>query len=186
MNYGVDEFGTTVPTLRAVQNAETERIAYLTKAQEARLLAAYSPWAAPVMLVLCETGMRTQEALSLDWRCVDWDRNVLLIEHTGRADGARTKTKRSRRIAMRPVVRMSLMTIWKERNRPETGPVFLSRWKRPYSDTRRVGGNPLTSAHRTACRKAGITDFRIHDWRHHGDRTWPVPAPNGRPTVNSS
>ena len=65
LNYGVDEFGTTVPTLRAVQNAETERIAYLTKAQEARLLAAYSPWAAPVMLVLCETGMRTQEALRL-------------------------------------------------------------------------------------------------------------------------
>ncbi len=40
----------------------------------------------------------------------------------------------------------------------------------PYSDTREYrlpGGNPLRSAHGTACRRAGITDFRVHDWRHH-------------------
>jgi hypothetical protein len=49
--------------LRVVTNGEVERIAYLSKAEKARLLAAYSPWAAPVMLVLCETGLRTQEAL---------------------------------------------------------------------------------------------------------------------------
>ena len=63
LRYGADEFGVTVPTLRAVSEAESERIAYLTEAQAMRLLAAYSPWAAPVMLVLCETGLRTQEAL---------------------------------------------------------------------------------------------------------------------------
>lgn len=167
LRYGADEFGVTAPTLRAVKEAESERIAYLTEAQAARLLAAYSPWAAPVMLVLCETGLRTQEALRLDWRCVDWTRNVLLIEHTGATDGARTKTKRSRRVGMRPVVRATLLAIWKERKQPETGPVFLSRRGKPYADTRRIGGNPLTKAHRTACRTVGITGFRIHDWRHH-------------------
>jgi integrase len=167
LNYGADQFGATAPPLRAVKNSEGERIAYLTKAQEARLLAAYNPWAAPVMVVLCETGMRTQEALRLDWRCVDWERNVLIVEHTGTASGSRTKTKRSRRIGMRPVVRKTLMDLWEDRQRPEGGHVFLSRWRRPYTDTRQIGGNPLTSAHRTACRKAGITGFRIHDWRHH-------------------
>lgn len=167
LNYGAQEFNVTAPNLQPVRNAEPERIAYLSKAQEERLLAAYSPWAAPVMLVLCETGMRTQEALRLDWRCVDWDRNVILVEHSGRADGSRTKTKRSRRIGMRPTVRTTLLAIWEARSRPESGVVFLNRWRRPYADTRDTGGNPLTSAHRTACRKAGITGFRIHDWRHH-------------------
>jgi len=167
LNYGADEFGVVVPALRAVQNAEGERIAYLTQAQEKRLLAAYSPAAAPVMVLLCETGLRTQEALRLDWRCVDWARNIILVEHTGRKDGPRTKTKRSRRIGMRPAVRRTLAGIWEERGRPEVGPVFLSRRGQPYADTRRIGGNPLTTAHRTACKRAGITGFRIHDWRHH-------------------
>lgn len=166
LNHGADEFGVAAPPLRAVHNAEVERIAYLTKPQEARLLAAYSEWAAPVMVVLCETGLRTQEALRLDWRCIDWERNVLLVEHTGRKDGPRTKTGKSRRVGMRPVVRSTLLALWEQRSRPEGGPVFLNRRGRPYADTRRIGGNPLATAHRTACRKAGIADFRIHDWRH--------------------
>ena len=61
-------------SLRSVTGVDVERIAYLTPQQEARLLAAYSQWAAPVMLVLCETGLRTQEALRLDWRHIDWRR----------------------------------------------------------------------------------------------------------------
>jgi integrase len=160
LNYGADEFGITVPSLRAIRNAEAERIAYLTKVQEARLLGAYSPWAAPVMVVLCETGLRTQEALRLDWRHVDWHRNTLLVEHAGRPDGSRTKTRRSRMVGMRPVVQATLRSIWEAHGRPESGTVFLSKLGKPYADTRTVGGNPLTSAHRTACRKAGITGFR--------------------------
>jgi integrase len=167
LKHGADEFEITIPSIRPVRNAEVERIAYLTKVQETALLAAYSPWAAPVMVILCETGMRSNEALRLDWRAVDWDRNVLMIEHTGRRDGPRTKTKRSRRVGMRPIVRETLRTLWDRRDRPQTGPVFLNKYGRPYADTGEIGGNPLASAHRTACRKVGIEGFRIHDWRHH-------------------
>ena len=60
-----------------------------------------------------------------------------------------------------------LEVLWRKRGRPDTGTVFLSHRGRPYADTRPVEGNPLASAHRTACRIAGITGFRIHDWRHH-------------------
>ena len=45
--------------------------------------------------------------------------------------------------------------------------MFLNKRGKPYADNRKVGGNPLSSAHRTACHKAGITGFRPHDWRHH-------------------
>jgi len=167
LTYGGDEFGIVVPALRPVRGAESERIAYLTPQQEACLLAAYSQWAAPVMVVLCETGLRTQEALRLDWRHVDWQRGALVIEHAGRRDGPRTKTGKSRRVGIRPVVRETLMAIWTKQGCPDAGTVFLNRRGKPYADTRHVGGNPLTKAHLTACRKAGITGFRIHDWRHH-------------------
>ena len=165
--HGAEEFGVAAPAIRAVKGAETERIAYLTPQQESRLLAAYSPWAAPVMLLLCETGMRTQEALRLDWCHVDFARSVLLVEHAGRRGGPRTKTGKSRRIGMRPAVRATLEGMWEKRGRPEAGPVFLNKLGKPYADTRLVGGNPLASAHRTACRKAGVEGFRVHDWRHH-------------------
>jgi integrase len=167
LTYGAQEYGAAVPALTAIRGAEIERIAYLTPQQESRLLASYSRWAAPVMIVLCETGLRTQEALRLDWRHVDWDRGALIVEHAGRRDGPRTKTGKSRRVGMRPMVRETLLTIWTKQGQPDSGTVFLNKLGKPYADTRQVGGNPLTSAHRTACKKAGIGQFRIHDWRHH-------------------
>lgn len=165
--YGAHEYGQATPSLRAIRGTEIERIAYLTPQQESRLLAAYSQWAAPVMLVLCETGLRTQEALRLDWRHVDWDRGSLVVEHSGRRDGSRTKTGKSRRIGMRPIVHATLSSIWVKQGHPDAGVVFLNRFGKPFADTRQIGGNPLASAHRTACRKTGIGGFRIHDWRHH-------------------
>jgi integrase len=84
LRHGADEFGLAAPSLPPVRRSEIDRIAYLTPQQEARLLAAYSQWAAPVMLVLCETGLRTQEALRLDWRHIDWQHGVIVVEHSGR------------------------------------------------------------------------------------------------------
>jgi integrase len=53
---------------------------------------------------------------------------------------------------------------------PTEGHVFLNRVGKPYSDTRDApvqGGNPLKNAHDSACRRAGISNFTVHDWRHH-------------------
>ena len=63
-----------------------------------------------------------------------------------------------------------LRLLWEKRGRPEEGHVFLNRLGKPYTDTRDLviqGGNPLTRAHTSACARAGIADFTVHDWRHH-------------------
>src|SRR3546814_255859 len=63
-----------------------------------------------------------------------------------------------------------LRPIWEKRGQPTTGHVFLNRFGNPYSDTRKAkipGGNPIKNQHATACKRAGIEDFTVHDWRHH-------------------
>jgi integrase len=167
LTHGAEDFGVVVPNLRPVRNAQVDRIAYLTPGQESNLLAAYSDRAFPIMLLLCETGLRTQEALRLDWRHIDWSRGSIIVEHSGHKNGTQTKSGRSRSVFLRPNIRSTIESLWHEQGHPDTGTIFLSKLGKPYSDTRSVGGNPLASAHRTACRKVGITGFRIHDWRHH-------------------
>jgi len=128
--------------------------------QAAALLRAYSPHAACPVLLLAYQGMRTAEALNLDWRNVDWRTETIRIPAT------RAKSGKARAVPMHPRVRLLLWGLWHTAGQPGAGPVFLSSRGLPYHDTRDLGGNPLASAHRTACRKAGIAGFRVHDWRH--------------------
>lgn len=80
---------------------------------------------------------------------------------------------------MHPLVRSTLTPILeKQRERVYTrdnkiiDPVFLTDKRLPYADTRKgAGSNPFRRAHVGACKRAGVTDFRPHDWRHHW-ATW--------------
>lgn len=152
------------PSLAAVEAPQSDRVAMLTAAERKRLLAAYSPHAACPALLLAHQGMRTQEVLRLDWRDVDLTREDIRVGV--RAGGHRTKTRRGRVVPMHPHVRMLLVGMWHAAGKPSAGPVFLSQRGEPYQDTTDQGGNPLRKAHDTACRRAGVTGFRVHDWRH--------------------
>jgi integrase len=133
-------------------------VPYLMPDERDRLLTAYNRWAQPAVIVLAYQGCRTQEALQLDWRNISWLRRTLYF--------SRTKNTRPRTVPMHRRVRVTLYLIWRRQGRPKSGPVFLSHRGEPYSDTRGIGGNPLRKAHETACRAAGISSFRVHDWRH--------------------
>jgi integrase len=161
LNHGGVALGFTAPKLPTVAQRAVDGVVYLTLAEQERLLAAYSQWAWPVALVLCYQGMRSQEALRMDWRHVSLERATIHLPAQG------SKSGKGRTVPMHPRVRWALAMIWHGRGRPGDGPVFLSRRGTPYSDTRAVGGNPLTKAHTTACTRASVTPFRVHDWRHH-------------------
>jgi integrase len=152
--------GADAPALPAVRHRKREVLAHLTDTERAALLRAYSPHAACPVLVLAYQGMRTREALRLDWRDVDWRTESLRIP------AQRAKAGRARAVPMHQRVRLMLLGLWHAAGQPQAGPVFLSARGEPYADTRDIGGNPLAAAHRTACRKAAVTGFRVHDWRH--------------------
>ena len=152
--------GATAPALPAVRRRKVEILAHLTDAERAALLRSYSPHAACPVLLLAYQGMRTSEALGLDWRDVDFRTETIRIS------AARAKSGKARAVPMHPRVRLLLVGLWEAAGRPGAGAVFLSQRGEPYHQTRDIGGNPLTAAHRTACRRAAVTGFRVHDWRH--------------------
>ena len=160
LNEGCKAFSVPPATLPTVRQRADNRVVYLTEGERARLLAAYNPHAACPILLLAYQGMRTQEVLRLDWRQVDLRREAIHI----RAEG--TKTGHGRTVPMHPRVVHLLVGMWHAAGKPQTGPVFLSQRGKPYADTRGLGGNPLDTAHRHACKVAGVTGFRVHDWRH--------------------
>jgi integrase len=156
INHSARQGGWHAPTIPHARFQNT-RVRYLTKPQQEALLAAYAPHVQPIALMLCFQGCRTQEALQLRWNDVDFTRGTVWF--------GRTKTGVPRTIALHPRVRAALPVC-----QGEGSHVFLSVRGRPYADTREYrlpGGNPLRSAHATACRRAKITGFTVHDWRHH-------------------
>jgi integrase len=167
--HGCEVNGITPPKIARVRvrKHDGERIAYLTHREADRLIASYNPHARDVALTLRYQGLRTQEALRLDWRQVDWRRRTIFIKGTAEQGVVRTKSRQGRTVPMHRRVRIALYIIWRRSGRPAHGPVFLSSRGKPYADTRDKGGNPLKRAHDTACATAKVTSFRVHDWRHH-------------------
>lgn len=143
---------------------DNERIRFLSKLDQDRLIASYAAHVQPIALVMAYQGPRNQEALQTQWgaRGADMERRTLHFPLT--------KTNNPRTVAMHDRVFDVLEKIWIDRGRPERGHVFLTRAGRPFQDTRQLtiqGGNPIKTSHKNACAKAGIEDFTVHDWRHH-------------------
>lgn len=151
----------TPPEIPTVEQRQQERVAHLHDVERERLIRAYNPYANPPVLLLAYCGMRTQEALQLDWGEVDLPRARLRVGMVNR-----TKSRKVRTVPLSQRPLMTLWGLWEAQGRPTRGPVFWGRHGRPYADTRVRGGNPLAKAHGTACKAAGVQNFRVHDWRH--------------------
>jgi integrase len=151
------------PTGRAGEDPVRPRsIIYLTPAEADRLIASYAHHVRPIATVLAFQGLRIGDALRLDWVHVRWATDALFIPDS--------KSGEPRTVCLHERSRRALHAVWVAAGSPASGRVFLNRLGQPYADQREYrlpGGSPIKKAHATACRRAGIPGFRVHDWRHH-------------------
>jgi integrase len=162
LNYAAAEMQSLGPKLRRTDRIVNKRMRFLSKDQETKLLESYTPHVRPIAVTLCWQGLRIGEALRLDWRDVNWSANTLFV--------ADTKTGEPRTVTIHRQVRTVLHRLWVAASSPKEGRLFLNRFGQAYADPRQYklpGGSPIRTAHQTACKRAGIANFRVHDWRHH-------------------
>jgi integrase len=116
------------------------------------------------VLLLAYQGLRTQEALQVDWRWVDFARCTVHLA------AAETKARRGLAVTITRGSRPCRSGCGTPRASRRLVGIPQRSW-RPHADTRgrgdhHRGANLLSQAHATACRTAGVTGFRVHDWRH--------------------
>ena len=146
-------------TGRNLSNVGSARTRWLTREEANRLLEAASsepkaPHLSDFIRLALYTGARRGELLGLEWSRVDLRANLIHLE------AIHTKTGTPRAIPLCKEARQAL--IGRQRFRasfcPDAPFVFVNREGCPIRSIRK--------SFSTACRRADITDFRIHDLRH--------------------
>lgn len=113
-----------------------------------RLFDASAPHLKRILLVLYTLGPRRGELLKLEWPDVDMHRREFTLRHT--------KNGETRTVPMTLDVYRVFTDLWQER-RLDTQRVFLYKGL-PIRDVK--------TAFDKACKRAGITNLRLHDLRH--------------------
>jgi integrase len=161
INYLATEEKFDPPKLPRGVKVSNKRIRFLTENEADRLIESYATHVRPLAVTLRWQGLRIGEAVRLEWPHVNWGADTIYI--------AESKNGEPRSVIMHKATRAALHRLWVERGSPRAGRVFLTQRGLPYADTREFkfpSGSPIKKAHATACRRAGINDFRVHDWRH--------------------
>ncbi len=135
------------------------RVRWLTREEANRLLEAsarepQAPHLGDFIRLALNTGCRKGELLRLDWTRVDLQAGLIRLE----AD--HTKTLKRRSVPLNKDARDAIVSRsrFRARHCPESPWVFCHADGSIVRDVKR--------SFATACRRAGIEDFRIHDLRH--------------------
>ena len=126
-----------------------DRIRFLSKQQQEKLLDAYPEFIKPFFITLCYQGFRKSEALYLKWQHVNFDMDTIIID--------KSKSGKRRIVPIHPRAKRAMLS-----NQNNHEYIFTNSKGDPYSH-----GDSIKGLHIRACKKAGISDFTIHDWRHH-------------------
>ncbi len=130
-----------------------DRVRWITYEEAEQLIAACSDHLRPLVVFLLYTGARAGEALWLDWSQVN-----LVRDHVS---FLKTKNRKPRGVPLHPRVVAELANL-----AHRTGEVFRRPDGQPYVRPKSIddtsAGTRIKTAFRAACRRAGITDFRVH------------------------
>lgn len=133
-----------------------ERIREMTEDEEARYFAALRPDYHPVMRFALLSGCRMQEILDLEWRDINWRDRSLNV--TGKGDKTRAiPLSNAIEALLKPLPRADARVFTYESKRADNA---------PRGERRPIEREGLKITHRRTCRKAGVEDFRFHDFRH--------------------
>lgn len=155
VEHGLAELPNPASQLR-LANPEP-RVRWITREQARRLLDEAErnrrPHLAVFIRLALNTGCRRGELLRLEWSRVDLERGVFLLE------ACHTKTRKRRVVPLNAAAIAALRRLadWQRDHDVTSGDVFA--WERGTITTLKTGWT-------TALRRAGISDFRIHDLRH--------------------
>ena len=150
---GVEWEMTTEEVLKKVRKVKllpenNRRLRFLTVDESQELIKACSSHLKPIVITALNTGMRKEEILSLEWeKHIDLKHNFFLLDQT--------KNGERREIPINGTVRDALTGLMRRLDSPY---VFVDAEGIRYKDVKR--------SFKSACRKAGIKDFRFHDLRH--------------------
>ena len=147
--------GVEPPAMEATRK-DARLVRWLAKERADALTAAYPERLRPAALLARYQGMRAGEIVRLDWGDIDLERAFLHVRVS--------KTGVGRFLPLHPVITELLAP-------GGTGRVIKTKGGDALPDPRVSGHNPFDGAHRYACGKIGLKDFRFHDWRHHW-ATW--------------
>jgi len=127
---------------------DSKRMRYLSREECQALISACGTHLVPIIVTALNTGMRKGEILSLKWDNVDFKHGFILLD--------RTKNGERREVPINDTVRRTLTSLTRRLDIPY---VFYDPITgKKYDDVKR--------SFKTACKKAGITDFHFHDLRH--------------------
>lgn len=130
-----------------LEKEQNGRLRYLTIDECHALLNQCPEHLKPIVVTALNTGMRRGEILNLKWEQVDLTHGFILLSVT--------KNGERREIPINDTLASTLRTL---KSRFAAGYVFTAQTGKPFKD--------IKTGFVSACRRAGIKDFRFHDLRH--------------------
>ncbi len=124
---------------------------WLTPEEEERLLAVCPEWLRDMVVFALNTGFRKGEILSLTWKQIDWTREAIIF----------WEQKNSGRDTV-PINPAAIQVLKKKSSIRRLGCDLVFHTS---NGTKYLARN-VHEAFVTACKKAGVENFRFHDLRH--------------------